>query len=99
MRELRALFGEASSVLLERFSRFLLALAEVPRIAEADIGSLEVSLEHPDQIGPIMDLVSWELLEPPASGVGEEEWELPDDGPIVPLSASQLACQLEVCQP
>jgi len=46
-----------------------------------------------------MDLVSWELLEPHASGIGEEERELPKEGSIVPSSASQLACQLEVYQP
>jgi hypothetical protein len=90
MRELHVLFGEASSVLSKRFSRFLLAVAEIPQIAEVDVGSLEVSLKHLDQIGPIMDLVSWELLEPPACGVGEEERELPDDGSIVSTSASQL---------
>jgi len=44
--ELRALLGEASSVLLERFSRVLLAFAEVPRIAEADVGPLKVSFKH-----------------------------------------------------
>ena len=52
--DLCALFGEALSVLSERFSRFLLALAEVPQIARVDVGPLEVSLEHPDQIGPIV---------------------------------------------
>jgi hypothetical protein len=52
------LFGEASSVLPERFSTFLLALAKVSRIAKADVGLLEVSLEHLAQIGPIVDLVS-----------------------------------------
>ena len=92
MRELRALFGEASSVLSERFSRFLLALAEVPRIVRAYVSPLEVPLEHLDQIGPIVDLVGWELLEPPASSVREEKWKLLDDGLIIPLSASQLAC-------
>jgi hypothetical protein len=99
VRELHALLGEASSVLSKRFSRFLLALAEVPRIAEADVGPLEVALEHPDQIGPIVDLVGWEFLEPPASNVGDEKWKLSDDGSIVPSSTSQLACQPEIRQP
>ena len=58
VRELHGLFGEASSVLPERFSTFLLALAKVSRIAKADVGLLEVSLEHLAQIGPIVDLVS-----------------------------------------
>ena len=92
VRELYALLGEASSVLAKRFSRFLLALAEVPRIARADVSPLEVSFEHPDQVSPVMDLVGREFLEPPASSVREEQWKLPDDGLIVPSSASQLAC-------
>jgi len=92
VRELRALFGEASSILSEGFSRFLLAVAKVPRIAGADVSPLEVSLKHPDQIGPVIDLVGRELHEPPTSGVREKKWELSDDGPIIPMSASQLAC-------
>jgi len=99
VRELRALLGEASSILLERFSTFLLALAEVPRIAGADVGLLEVSLKHPDQIGLVVDLVGWEFLKPPTSGVEEEKRKLLDDGSIVSSSASQLACQLEVHEP
>jgi hypothetical protein len=96
--ELCLLLGEASSILLEGFSRFLLALAEVPRIARVDVGPLEVPLKHLDQIGPVMDLVGQEFLEPPTSSVVEEKWKLPDDGSIVPSSASQLACQLEIRQ-
>ena len=95
--ELHALFGETSSVLSEKFYRFLLALAEVPRIARTDVGPLEVSLKHPDQISPIVDMVSWQLLEPPTSSVREEKWKLSDEGSIIPSSASQQACQSEVC--
>jgi hypothetical protein len=65
--EICALLGEASSVLSERFSRFLLALAEVPQIARADVGPLEISLEHPDQIGLVVDLI---FLKIPTSSVG-----------------------------
>jgi len=86
--ELSALLGEASSVLSERFSRFQLALAEVPRITRAYVSPLEISFKHRDQVGLVVDLVGGELLKPPSSGVGEEEWELPDDGSIVPSSAS-----------
>jgi hypothetical protein len=51
----------------------LLALAEVPRIVGAYVGPFEVAFEYADQIGPVMDLVGWELLEPSASGIREEE--------------------------
>ena len=37
------------------------------------VSPLEVSFKHPDQVSLVMDLVGGELLEPPASGVGEEE--------------------------
>jgi len=46
MWELCALFGEAPSILPERLSGLLLALAEVPQVAGADVGPLEVSLEN-----------------------------------------------------
>jgi len=86
--QLGALLREASSILSKCFSRLLLAFAEVPRVARSYIGSFEVSLEHPDQIDPIVDLVGRELLEPSSSGVGEDKRQLSDDGSIVPSSAS-----------
>jgi len=73
VRELGALVGEASSILSERFSRFLLALTEVPRIAGVYVSPLEVPFKHRDQVGPVVDLFGRELLEPPTSGVGEKE--------------------------
>jgi len=99
VQELCALLGEALSILSERFPRFLLALAEVPRIARVDLSPLEISFEQLDKVGPVVDLVGRELFEPSSSGVGEEERELSDDGSIVSSGASQLACQPEVCQP
>jgi len=47
---------------------------EVPRIAGAYVGPLEVSCKHLDQLSLVVDLVGGEFLEPPASGVREEEW-------------------------
>jgi len=46
-----------------------------------------------------VDLIGWELLEPSAGGVGEEERQLSDDGSIVASSASQMTGQPEVRQP
>ena len=62
--ELCALLGEASSILSERFSRFLLALAEVPQSARADVSPLEIFFKHPNLACPVMDLVGQEFLEP-----------------------------------
>jgi hypothetical protein len=97
--ELCALLREALSVLSKRFSSFLLTIAEVPQVARADVGPLEISLEHSNQVGSVVNLVGWEFLEPPASSVRDEKWELSDDSSIISSSASQLACQPEVCQP
>ena len=46
--ELSALLGEALSIVTEGFPRSLLALVEVPRVTEVDVGSLEVPLKDPD---------------------------------------------------
>jgi hypothetical protein len=43
--ELNVLLGEASSVLVERFPKLLLALAKVPRVAKADVCSLKFPLK------------------------------------------------------
>ena len=86
--QLGALLREASSILSEGFSQLLLAFAEVPRVAGSYVGSFEVTLKHPDQIDPVVDLVGRELFEPSAGSVGEEERQLSDDGSIVPSSTS-----------
>jgi len=70
--ELGTLLQEATSIFKERFSRFLLAFPEIPRVAGADVSPLEISFEHSDQVSPVVDLVGRKLLEPPASGVREE---------------------------
>jgi hypothetical protein len=71
---------------------------EVPRVAGAHVGSLEVSLEHPDEVVPFVDLSRWEILEPGSSGVRQEQGELPDDDLVIggPI---QLTCQAEVSEP
>jgi hypothetical protein len=64
--------GEASDVILEGFTWFLLATPEISRVAGAHVGPLEVSLEHPHEIVPVMDLLRREILKPGSSGVREE---------------------------
>ena len=91
VRQLSALLREAPSILSESFSGLLFALAEIPRVAGAYVGPFEVALEHSDQIDPIVDLIGREFLEPSAGGVREKEWQLSDDGSIVPSSATQLS--------
>jgi hypothetical protein len=65
---------------------------------EAHVGSLEVSLEHPHEVIPIVDLSRWEILELGSSGVRQEQGELPDDDPVIG-GPTQLTCQVEVSEP
>jgi hypothetical protein len=81
--ELGTLPGEAPDVIPEGFTRFLLAAPEVPRVAGAHIGPLEISLKHPHEIIPVVDLSRWEILEPGSGGVGEEQGELSNNDPVV----------------
>jgi hypothetical protein len=96
--ELGTLPGEAPDVIPEGFTRFLLATPEIPRVAEAHVGSLEVSLEHPHEIVLVVDLLRREILEPGSSSVGEEQGELSDDDPVIG-GPSQLTRQAEIGEP
>ena len=59
-----ALLGEAPDVLMERLSRLLLTVLEVPWVSKAFVRALEVSHKDLPQIRPVMDLVRREVLEP-----------------------------------
>jgi hypothetical protein len=76
----------------------LLATPEVPRVTGAHVASLEVSLEHPHEIVPVVDLSRWKILESGSSGVGEEQGELSDDDPVIGGPA-QLTRQAEIGEP
>jgi hypothetical protein len=67
--ELGTLPGETPDVILEGFTWLLLAAPEVPRVAGAHVGPLEVSLEHPHEVVPVVDLSKWKILKPGSSGV------------------------------
>jgi hypothetical protein len=69
IRKLSALFGETPNIVMEGLARLLFTVAEVPGVARAQVGSLEIPLEHPHQVVPVMDLSRWEVLEPCPSGV------------------------------
>jgi hypothetical protein len=90
--------GEAPDVIPEGFTWFLLAALEVPRVAEAHVGPLEISLKHPYEIVPVVDLSRWEILEPGSGGVGEEQGELSNDEPVIGCPA-QLTRQAEIGEP
>jgi hypothetical protein len=54
--KLGALFGETPDIVTQRLVRLLFTTPEVPRVAGAHIGPLEVPLEHSHQIVPDMNL-------------------------------------------
>jgi hypothetical protein len=55
--ELGAALGEVPYVLAETSPRLLLAIAQLPLLAEARVGALKVADKDPTQVGPIVDLV------------------------------------------
>jgi hypothetical protein len=62
------------------------------------VGPLEVPLEHPHQVAPVMDLSRWEVLEPGSSGVRQKQGELSNDDPVIG-GPSQLTSQAKVSKP
>jgi hypothetical protein len=67
VRELIALLGEALNVLLEGLVGPLLAVAKVPGVPWAVVGTLEVADENHTEITPAADAARFELLEPSSS--------------------------------
>jgi hypothetical protein len=96
--ELGALLGEIPDVIPEGFTWLLLAASEIPRVARAYVGSLEVLLEHSHEVVPVVDLSRWKVLKPGLSGVRREQGELSNDDPVVGGS-TQLTSQAEVSEP
>jgi hypothetical protein len=60
-------------VLAKTLARLLLAVSQLPLLVEAHVCSLEVADEDPTQVGPVVDLVAWQVLEPRARGIAEVE--------------------------
>jgi hypothetical protein len=92
------LLGETPDVIPKEFTRLLLAASEIPRVAGAYVGSLEVPLEHSHEVVPVMDLSRWEVLEPGSSGVRQEQGELSNDDPVIG-GPTQLTSQAEISEP
>jgi hypothetical protein len=63
--------GEAPNVLAQALSRLLLAVAQFPLLVGVRVGALEVPDEDSTQVGSVVDLVPWQVLEPRPHGVAE----------------------------
>jgi hypothetical protein len=65
------------------FLQLLLALVQLPLLAGARVRSLEVPDEDSAQVGPVVDLVAWQVLEPRPRRVAEVERQVLDDEEII----------------
>jgi hypothetical protein len=81
--ELGAALGEASYVLAETLPRLLLAVTQLPLLAEAHVRALEVADEDPTEVGPVIDLVTRQVLKPRARRIAEVERQVLDDEQVV----------------
>ena len=89
--ELGALLGEAQHVVAQGFIGLLPTPFEVPGVPRAHVSALEVVQEDLDLVGPVVDLVRGQVLEPHSRGVSEVKGEVADDDRVVRRTA-QLAC-------
>jgi hypothetical protein len=96
--QLGALLRESPDVVPERLSRLLSAASEVPGIPGAHVRALEIVGESLDQVVPVGDLPRRQVLQPGASGVGEEQGEVADDKVVI-VRSTQLASQTVVREP
>ena len=69
--ELGALLGEALHVVTQGLIGLLATLFEVPGVPRAHVRSLEIAHEDLDQVGPVVDLVRGQVLEPRSCGVSK----------------------------
>jgi hypothetical protein len=97
-QEFGAALGEASYVLTKIFPRLLLAIAQLPLLAGARVGALKVADKNPTQVGPVVDLVPRQVLEPSARGVAEVERQVLDDEQVIGRSPGE-ACEPVVLEP
>jgi hypothetical protein len=72
-----------SDVLAQALSRLLLAVAQLPLLARARVRALEVLDKNSAQVGPAIDLVAWQVLEPRTCRVTEVERQVLYDEEVV----------------
>jgi hypothetical protein len=69
----------------------LLAVTQLPLLAGVHVHALEVADEDLMQVGLVVDLVVWQVLEPRARRVDEVEWQVLDDEEVIGCSPD-VAC-------
>src|SRR6187455_4275 len=96
--QIGALLRESPDVVPERLPRLLPAASKVPGVPGAHVCALEIASEGLDQVVPVGNLPWRQVLQPGASGVGEEQGEVTDDEVVI-VRSTQLAGQPVVCEP
>jgi hypothetical protein len=96
--KLGAALGEAPDVLAQAFSQLLLAVAQLPLIFGVRVLALEVPDEDSAQVGLVVDLVAWQVLEPHPRRVAEVERQVLYDEEVV-CHSSRVACEPVVLEP
>ena len=86
-RELGALLGEASHVVTQGLAGLLATPLEVPGIPRAHVRALEVAHEDVDQVGPVVDLICRQVLEPRSCGVRKVKRKVADDDRVLRRAA------------
>ena len=76
----------------------LMTPSKIPGIPRVHVYALEVPYESFDQVGPVVDLVGWKMLEPCSCRVCEVQRKVADDDRVV-SRAAQLARQAIVVEP
>jgi hypothetical protein len=89
--ELGALLGGASHVVTQGLARLLATPLEVPGVPRVHVRALEVAHEDMDQVGPVVDLIRRQVIEPRSCGVSKMKRKVVDDDRVL-RRAAQLAC-------
>ena len=85
--ELGPLLGETLDVVPQRLIGLLTAPSEIPGVPRAHVRALEVAHEDVDQVGPVVDLIRRQVLEPRSCGVSKMKRKVADDDHVLRRAA------------
>jgi len=85
------LLGEAPHVVMQGLIGLLVTPFEVPGVSRAHVSALEVVHEDLDQVGPVVDQIRGQVLEPHSCGVSKVKGKVADDDRVFRRTV-QLAC-------
>ena len=81
--ELGALLGEASHIVTQGLAELLATPFEVPGVRRAHVRALEIAHEDLDQVGPVVDLIRRQVLEPRSCGISKMKRKVADVGRVL----------------